>query len=269
MPTYQQGRHEHGQNFLIDQTVVRSILDLVATTSGEIIEVGPGDGAITRPLQQLQRPLTAIEIDSTLAVRLSTRVGASVEVINADFLRYRLPDTPHVLVGNLPFHLTTAVLRHVLHAPGWTDAVFLVQWEVARRRAGIGGATLMTAQWSPWFTFELNRRVPAAAFRPRPTADGGLLVLRRRTDPLLPVTDRTAFKGFTHRVFTGPGRGLADVLHRAGAFTSTNGARGWLRSQRVAANAVPKNLSTGQWVDLYRATGTSPPGTTQPDHRRR
>ena len=91
MPTYQQGRHEHGQNFLIDQTVVRSILDLVATTSGEIIEVGPGDGAITRPLQQLQRPLTAIEIDSTLAVRLSNRVEASVEVIHADFLRYRCP----------------------------------------------------------------------------------------------------------------------------------------------------------------------------------
>lgn len=267
MAPYQHGRHEHGQNFLIDRSVVRALLELVAGTQGPIIEVGPGDGALTMPLQQLQRPLTVVEIDSRLAARLSTRAGSSVQVVNADFLRYRLPSTPHVLVGNLPFHLTTAVLRHVLHAPGWTDAVLLVQWEVARRRAGVGGATLMTAQWSPWFTFELHARVPAAAFRPQPSVDGGVLVLGRRTDPLLAVRHRTAFMGFAHRVFTGPGRGLADVLHRAGAFASTNDARRWLQAQRLPSDAVPKGLSTAHWVELFRATDTSPPRKRRQDRR--
>lgn len=268
MPLYQHGRHEHGQNFLIDQAVVRAIVDLMAGTHGPIVEIGPGDGALTLPLQQLQRPLTAVEIDPRLATWLSTRVDASVQVVNADFLRYRLPSPPHVLVGNLPFHQTTAMLRHVLHAPCWTDAVLLVQWEVARRRAGVGGATLMTAQWSPWFNFELHGRVPAAAFRPRPGVDGGVHVLARRSDPLLPVQHRPTFQGFAHRVFTGPGRGLADILYRAGAFASTSDARGWLRTQRIAPNALPKNLSTPQWIDLFCATGTSPPGRRRQNRRR-
>lgn len=112
--------------------------------------------------------------------------------------------------------------------------------EVARRRGGVGGATLMTAQWSPWFTFELHGRVPAVAFRPRPNVDGGVLVLRRRADPLLPVQHRTAFKGFAHRVFTGPGRGLADVLRRTGAFASTNDARRWLRTQAGRVGRGPQ-----------------------------
>src|SRR5699024_11383810 len=79
-----------------------------------------------------------------------------------------------VLVGNLPFHLTTAILRRIFRAPGWKHAILLVQWEVARRRAGVGGATMMTAQWWPWFDFELGRRVPARAFTPRPNVDGGV-----------------------------------------------------------------------------------------------
>src|SRR5699024_1296177 len=100
---------------------------------------------------------------------------AGTTIIRSDFLRYRLPQGRHVLVGNLPFELTTAVLRRILHAPGWQQAVLMTQWEVARRRAAVGGATMMTAQWWPWFEFSLVERVPAAAFTPRPSVDGGLL----------------------------------------------------------------------------------------------
>src|SRR6185437_8809459 len=90
--------------------------------------------------------LTAIEIDPRRAARIASRTTPCTRVVQADFLKYPLPRAPHVIVGNLPFHLTTAVLRRILHGPGCTDAVLLVQWEVARRRAAVGGATMMTAQ---------------------------------------------------------------------------------------------------------------------------
>ena len=267
MPHHLHGRHENGQNFLADQAVVRAVVDLVAATHGPILEIGPGGGALTQPLLQLQRPLTAVEIDPPLARALSRRLPA-VDVVTGDFLRYRLPGTPHVLVGNLPFSCTTAMLRHVLPAPGWTDAVLVVQWEVARRRAGVGGATLMTAQWAPWFTFGLRARVPADAFRPRPSVDGGLLVVRRRTDPLLPTSERSAFHGFTQRVFTGPGRGLGEILTRAKAFDSTQQARTWLRAHGVSPGDLPRALSAPHWVDLFRASGTSPPRPARRSRRR-
>ena len=214
MPIYRGGRHEHGQNFLTDPSIIATMTRLVAATDGPIIEIGPGDGALTTPLAQLGRPVTAVEIDTRLAQRLTQRLPSHVEVVADDFLTYRLPTSAHVLVGNLPFHQTTAMLRRILHAPAWTDAIVLVQWEVARRRAGVGGATMMTAQWAPWFEFTLHSRVPARAFTPRPGVDGGILTIHRREHPLLSPTRRRQFHALVHRVYTGPGRGLAAV--RAG-----------------------------------------------------
>ena len=174
MSAYGHGRHEHGQNFLTDHKFINSIIDLVKQTSGPIIEIGPGSGALTHPMAHLGRAITAVEVDAKLAAKLTQETSsAAVEVVHDDFLNFRLPATPCVIVGNIPFHLTTAILRKLLHAPAWTDAVLLMQWEVARRRAGVGASTMMTAQWSPWFTFHLGSRVPRSAFRPQPNVDGG------------------------------------------------------------------------------------------------
>lgn len=266
MPTYGAGRHEHGQNFLHHQPTIDAVVDRVRTTSGPIIEIGAGDGALTRPLSTLSRPLTAVEIDHRLVLSLRSRLDPSVEVVHGDFLRHHLPAHAHVLVGNLPFHQTTAMLRHVLRAPGWTHAVLLVQWEVARRRAGVGAATLMTAQWWPWFDFDLVRRVPARAFTPAPSVDGGLIVITRRPSPLLPISKRKQFHAMAHRVFTGPGRGITDIATRAGLFPHADRAAQWATSSGVDHAALPRDLTAHQWVDLYRASGTSPPTSGRSQH---
>ncbi|WGP07732.1 23S ribosomal RNA methyltransferase Erm [Bacillus subtilis] len=259
MPTYRHGRHEHGQNFLHDKTIQKNIVERVQATTGPIIEIGPGAGALTKPLASLERPLTAVEIDSRLARSLDQQLHARVEVVHCDFLHHRLPETAHVLVGNLPFHQTTAMLRHILRAPGWTHAVLIVQWEVARRRAGVGGATLMTAQWSPWFTFELGQRVPARAFTPAPSVDGGVLTITRRATPLLSRRERKAYQAMAHQVFTGRGRGIVEIATRAGLFDRARDARKWSTASGLDPSALPKDLSARQWADLYRTSGSSPP----------
>jgi 23S rRNA (adenine-N6)-dimethyltransferase len=242
------GRHEFGQNFLHDRGVIDAIVRTVAHTDGPIIEVGAGDGALTSALQRLARPLTAVEVDRRRAARLS-RIARSTRVVQADFLKYPLPCAPHVIVGNLPFHLTTAMLRRILHGPGWTDAVLLVQWEVARRRAAVGGATMMTAQWWPWFEFGLVRKVSASSFRPKPSVDGGLMTISRRVDPLVAHDDRRRYQAMVHRVFTGRGHGIAQILARSLPRASV---RKWLRDNKVEPKALPRDLSAAQWADLFR-----------------
>ncbi|MFD7550728.1 23S ribosomal RNA methyltransferase Erm [Streptomyces sp. NPDC059816] len=249
------GRHELGQNFLVDRAVIRAVVDLVARTEGPIVEIGTGDGALTLPLQELRRPLTGVEIDPRRVAGLRRRTGPDTTLVRADFLRYRPPAAPHVLVGNLPFHATTAMLRRVLAAPHWTDAVLLVQWEVARRRAGVGGATMMTAEWWPWYAFRLARRVPAAAFRPRPGVDGGLLTITRRPRPLLPVDERTAYRDFVRRTFTGRGRGVEQIVTTVRPTTSRRAVRDWARRNGVPGGALPKDLTDRQWVELYLLDG--------------
>ena len=120
MSAYGHGRHEHGQNFLTNHKFINSIIDLVKQTSGPIIEIGPGSGALTHPMAHLGRAITAVEVDAKLAAKITQETSsAAVEVVHDDFLNFRLPATPCVIVGNIPFHLTTAILRKLLHAPAW------------------------------------------------------------------------------------------------------------------------------------------------------
>lgn len=252
MPTQHPGRPELGQNFLIDQAVIDAFVHLIADTEGPIVEIGPGDGALTLPMQQLGRPVTGVEIDHRRARRLAHRTRPPTTIVQGDFLRYRLPDTPHVLVGNLPFHQTTVLLRRILNAPGWETAVLMVQWEVARRRVGVGGASMLTAQWWPWFAFQLHRRVPASAFRPRPGVDGGLLTVTRRHRPLVGHRERKAYQALVRRVFTGNGRSLPEILARAVPQLSRQQARHWMRRQGIAPTALPKQLTAEQWADLFQ-----------------
>jgi 23S rRNA (adenine-N6)-dimethyltransferase len=252
MPTYHSGRHEYGQNFLTDRTIIDDVIALVDDTDGPIIEIGPGAGALTRPLARLQRPLTGVEIDPKQVKRLAGKLPDTT-LITGDFLAYRLPSHPHVVVGNLPFHITTAVLRKLLHAPGWTRAVLVVQWEVARRRAGIGGATMMTAQWWPWYTFAVHGRIPGSAFTPSPGVDAGLMSVDRRTAPLLPREAGSAYRAFVHAVFTGRGRGLHDIVGRVlGGKKASSSLQGWLRTENLRPAALPRDLTAEQWVSLFR-----------------
>lgn len=252
------GSHELGQNMLVDPRARRRVVDAVASTRGPILEMAAGDGALTLPLARLGRPVVAVEVDARLLGRLRARAPAGVRVVEGDLLTLDPPPGPHVVVGNLPFHLTTAVLRRLLGLPGWTDAVLLVQWEVARRRAGVGGATMMTAQWWPWFEFGLLGRIPATAFRPVPSVDGGLLRVARRPAPL--VAERAAYQRFVRRVFTSPGRGVPDIVRRTGRLGREEVAR-WAGGNGVGARTRPRDLDAAQWTSLWAAVRPVSPGS--------
>ncbi|MCQ1949716.1 23S ribosomal RNA methyltransferase Erm [Arthrobacter sp. zg-Y859] len=247
------GREELGQNFLIHQPTIRLVTGLVRSSGGgSILELGAGDGALTRPLAALGRDLLAIDLDPGCVERLQRRVPAA-RVRQADALT--VPFDRPVIVGNIPFHLTTPILRRLLTTGTWTQAVLLTQWEVARKRAGVGGGTLLTAQTSPWFEFDLRGRVPAAGFRPRPTVDGGVLCLRRRKVPLLGPQDRAAYERFVRGIFSGPGAGLGEILGRY--LGSARAARTALSAAGVPVQALPRDVAAAQWPRLWQATASA------------
>ena len=255
------GRHELGQNFLVDGRVVDRFVALTAGTRGPIVELGAGSGAITRGLAALGRPLTALEIDRLRAdaLRREFAHAPDVTIVETDALAWRYPAAPHVVVGNVSFHLTTAIMRSLLARGHWTDAILLTQWEVARRRCGVGGSSLLTAQWDPWFTFRLHERVPARAFKPVPSVDGGVFTIERRRAPLVSATDRAGYQAFVAEVYRGKGRGLAQILRRTSRPLSAERVRALLRTVDVAADVLPSRLTGPQWAALWagvrRASG--------------
>ncbi len=244
------GRHELGQNFLTHEPTLTRIIDLVARTRGPILEIGAGDGALTRRLATLQRAVTAIDIDEHRVKRLQ-RTLPHVRVLHADAMRHPL-ESP-VLVGNLPFHLTTPILRRILSRHGWQHAIVLTQWEVARKRAGVGGGTMMTAQAAPWFEFSLEGRVPSWGFSPRPSVDGGLLRITRRAYALVPATERQPYGDFVRAVFTGSGGTMPAIVQRA-ARTDAATAKRACDAASIRRRDLPKSLSPEQWASLWRVT---------------
>ncbi|HEX6198358.1 MAG TPA: 23S ribosomal RNA methyltransferase Erm [Jiangellaceae bacterium] len=238
-------RRQLSQNFLHDRRVVHELCDELAGSSLPVIELGAGSGAVTGELVRRGVAVTAVELDPRWASTLRRRFGGSVRVVQTDMLRFRFPDEPHNVVSNVPYSITTALLRHLLVQRSWQAAVLMVQWEVARKRSG---SSLLTASWWPWYDIALVRRVPAGAFRPVPRVDSGVLRIVRRTDPLIPDGRRRAYQHFVATVFTGRGGRLAGALARRLPRTRV---RRWMREYDVDPAALPRDLTARQWVALY------------------
>ncbi|GAA4610997.1 ribosomal RNA small subunit methyltransferase A [Saccharopolyspora hordei] len=232
-------RRELGQNFLVDRSAARGLVDLLDPTPAPVVELGAGRGALTRELVHSGRDITAVELDPRWADVLRGSFP-QVRVVRCDMLDFRFPAAEHVVIGNLPFGITTAVTRRLLAERSWSQAVLLVQWDVARKRAG--GGSQLNAQWAPWYEFRLHGRVPRALVPP------GARGRRRRpggaapTAPAAAVPRRQRYQRFVEAVFTGRGRGLAEVVR------AVTGCR--VRG----LPALPRDLPVEDWPRLYVET---------------
>lgn len=123
-----------GQNFLRNRGAVDRIVAAIEPAPGEtVLEIGPGEGALTDKVLELGNPVVAVEIDPELFARLQRRFGDRIEIYNEDAVEAPLPDGPYRAVGNLPYNVATPILRRVIADPNCRRAVFMLQKEVADR----------------------------------------------------------------------------------------------------------------------------------------
>jgi 23S rRNA (adenine-N6)-dimethyltransferase len=186
-------RRRLGQNFLRPELADRLVADAAFRGGELVVEVCAGPGSITFALARRAVDVFAVEVDPVWARRLRDLVRrvapARVRVVEADILSLPLPARPFRVIGSLPFGQTTIILRHLLDNPTvlLERADVIVQWEVARKRAAVPPSTMLSTAWAPWWEFRLGPRIPATEFRPIPRVDAGVLVVTRRSRPLLPV----------------------------------------------------------------------------------
>lgn len=123
-----------GQNFLRNRGAVERIVAALEPDADDVVlEIGPGEGALTDTLLALPNRIVAIEIDPDLFRRLRAKYGERLEIINEDATEAVLPETPFRAVGNLPYNVGTPILRRVIADPHCRRAVFMLQKEVADR----------------------------------------------------------------------------------------------------------------------------------------
>ncbi|MDG3142894.1 16S rRNA (adenine(1518)-N(6)/adenine(1519)-N(6))-dimethyltransferase RsmA [Streptococcus suis] len=194
-----------GQNFLTDTNILQKIVDTAEIDKNvNVIEIGPGIGALTEFLAENAAEVMAFEIDERLVPILSDtlRDFDNVQVINKDILKadlqteiqqFKNPDLPIKVVANLPYYITTPILMHLIESKiPFTEFVVMMQKEVADRISAqpntkAYGSLSIAVQY--YMTAKVAFIVPRTVFVPAPNVDSAILKMVRRDHPLVQVQD--------------------------------------------------------------------------------
>lgn len=198
-----------GQNFLTDTNILQKIVDTAEIDKNvNVIEIGPGIGALTEFLAENAAEVMAFEIDDRLIPILADtlRDFDNVKVINEDILKSDLqsrikefvnPDLPIKIVANLPYYITTPILMHLIESKiPFAEFVVMMQKEVADRISAepntkAYGSLSIAVQY--YMTAKVAFVVPRTVFIPAPNVDSAILKMTRREQPLVQVKDEDFF----------------------------------------------------------------------------
>lgn len=195
-----QPRKRFGQNFLLDQGAIAAIVAAIRPARGErLVEIGPGLGALTRPLLAAVGPMHAIEIDRDLAAALKDKFGERLTLHVTDVLEFdfnALGDELRV-VGNLPYNISTPLLFHLAgFAAQIRDIHVMLQKEVVARMVAApsdGNYGRLSVMLQYRFELEKILVVPAAAFSPAPEVESAVVRLTPLRPLKYPAHDESVF----------------------------------------------------------------------------
>lgn len=237
------------QNFLVDPTVVRKIIDLAEIEPGEpVLEIGPGPGALTAALLDKGARVYAVEMDPVFTQELGRLQNGNLNVFQSDILKFPLERLPKKIkvVANLPYHITTPILEK-LFAASFSSITIMVQKEVAdRMAAGPGSKVFGSLSVFVQFYSKVagSFTVPPASFYPQPKIDSTVI---RLDSTAAPEVDPVQFFGLVHKAFQ----------QRRKMITSTLGlgkeeVRQALVEVGARPDARPETLSLDQWASLTK-----------------
>ena len=233
-------RKRFGQHFLHDPGVLKRIIEAIDPAPGDaVVEIGPGEGALTRPLLERTGRLTAIEIDRDLAAALAEEYssrGLSVET--ADVLEFDFSALPAGLrvVGNLPYNISTPILfRLARYAGRVRDMHFMLQREVVQRmvaRHSTPDYGRLSVMLQTRFSMQKLFNVSAGAFRPPPKVESAVVRLVPRKEK--PQFDEATLEKVVREAFSARRKTLRNALSLAPEDYAALGIDPRLRPENLA-----------------------------------
>jgi 16S rRNA (adenine1518-N6/adenine1519-N6)-dimethyltransferase len=253
-------RKQFGQHFLEPAWVDKVIRTIAPKPDEQFIEIGPGAGALTRPLAARAKHVLAFEIDRELAAGLRNEAIPNVDIVEGDFLEIsgfgsEGPRTPFRIAGNLPYNVASPILFKLVHlysiGTPIADATVMLQREVADRLiAGPGGREygVLSILIGHSASAEIVLKLPAGAFRPPPKVLSALVRLRfHAPDP--PVRDAALFEGLVQAVFTRRRKTLSNALLAFPPAVAATPSR-LLEAAAIDGTRRPETLSIPEFARL-------------------
>lgn len=248
-----------GQNFLISERLLESIVSAADLNSEDVVlEVGAGLGTLTYCLAHQCQRVVALEVDQRLLPLLRETLAefSNVELVHGDVLSLRpgeLVSTPYKVVGNLPYNITSAVLRHFLEAQEKPSLmVVTVQREVAERIvARPGEMSLLAVGVQFYSTPRMVAKAPPGAFYPSPGVHSAVIRLDVHARPRVEVEDTDRFFEVVRAGFAQRRKQLRNSLSQGLALPAEDVVAA-LQRAGIDERQRPQELSLDQWARLSK-----------------
>lgn len=242
------------QNFLRNSKLVRQLLDISSIESADTVyEVGPGRGIITAELAQVARHVIAIEKDPDLARQLCRRFESvrNVQIITKDFLQFHVPATEYKIFANVPYNITTSLVRKILHTPPVPRESYLIlQKEAAEKFSGNPAETQFSILAKPWFDIQIIRELRRTDFDPVPSVDSVLLRIKKRHAALIRNQDAFLYRSFVRYGF---GTWKSSLKLSFKPIFTYQQWKHLSKDLHFSLNTTPTKLTFEQWLGLFQS----------------
>jgi 16S rRNA (adenine1518-N6/adenine1519-N6)-dimethyltransferase len=249
-----------GQNFLRDGQALEAIVQAADISPQDtVLEIGPGLGNLTRYLALSARSVTAVELDRKLIPALESILNPykNVHLVQGDILKIDpstlMEEDGYLVVANIPYYITSAVIRHLLEAGQRPKRLVLtVQKEVAERICALEGKmNLLALSVQVYGSPAIAEVIPAAAFYPAPKVDSAVLCVEIHPQPLIPVPRLEVFFQLVKAGFSQKRKTLRNALS-GGLRISTDEAEELLTSAGIEPKRRAETVRLEEWGELTR-----------------
>jgi 23S rRNA (adenine-N6)-dimethyltransferase len=245
---------KYSQNFLKNSEFVLSLLNKTDISSGDIVvEIGAGTGVITQQLVNRTQKVIAIEYDKKLANKLQQSLSkySNVEIIEANFLTWELPDYPYKVFSNIPFNITADIVSKLLESKNAPESTYLIMQDKAAERfigTPIGDNSQTSILLKPFYDMGLVTRISRNQFEPSPKVNTVLAKFVKKEHSLIKSENRQEYRDF---VIYGYNQWKPTILKAFDNVFSYKQNKIIKRNFGVGG-MKPTELNIQQWIELFQ-----------------
>jgi len=242
-----------GQHLIHNKKQINEIVDLAKVSKHDLVlDLGAGKGALTSVLNQKAGKVLAVEYDHKFVQILKKKFEHSQNtiIIHQDILSIHLPKEPFIVVSNIPYSITTPIMKMLLNKPSssFQRAVIVLEKGAAKRFTSRFVKDSYVIAWRMWFDIRYVKEVSKTNFSPPPKVDSAIITITRKSNPIVPLKDYLIFWGLADYMLRNPQLSLDLALK--GVFTSPQIVL-LKRNLGIKHDAPVASLSESQWGFIY------------------
>jgi 23S rRNA (adenine-N6)-dimethyltransferase len=244
----------HSQNFLHDPQFVASLVEMSDITSDDtVVEIGPGKGILTEQLAQHAGKVIGVEYDHDLAQQLKENFSNTpkIDIVEADFLKWPLPNYSYKIFSNIPFEYTSRIVEKILESPKAPNEAYLIMQDLAAKRfmgKPFEDDSQISILLKPFYSMSILSDIDRRQYRPVPSVDTVLAKFEKREKPLIELKDMQEYRDFVVYGYNQWKPTVAEAFKDVFTYKQMK-----IISRNInIQGSKPSDLEVNDWVSLFK-----------------